>query len=245
MTLATRAGAIEPGPGRSPWDGHEYGRGYGVLSLPFDTGHLLGLRVFPENDFAPYASVWHRPPGGEWVIHVDGPDLDGACPRYWGPATGEVGYASIGVDWTGPADLRVTMEAPSLEWSLSMDAPPLLRVMNVVESAAPRFTWRSSHLRRFREWVARRYLGYGEIDLAFTTASGHEAVLVARRTYRVASSTAVLEGEPLGEPVALEQNPRIGDVPLPRTPSFVLGEAYTRIRDPEEYRRTRARIRQG
>lgn len=57
VNLAARARAIAPRAERSPWDGYEYARGYGVLNLPFDSGHLLGLRVFPENDFAPYVSV--------------------------------------------------------------------------------------------------------------------------------------------------------------------------------------------
>lgn len=80
MDLAEKVGAIEPRTGRSAWNGHEYGRGYGVLNIPFDSGHMLGLRVFPENDFAPFDSVWHRPPDGDWAISVDGPSLETACP---------------------------------------------------------------------------------------------------------------------------------------------------------------------
>src|SRR5262245_16681413 len=45
-----------------PWPNHEYVRGWGVFGLPFDSGHYLALRVFPENAFAPYRTVWHRVP---------------------------------------------------------------------------------------------------------------------------------------------------------------------------------------
>lgn len=245
VTLAARARAIEPRRGRSSWNGHEYGRGYGVLCLPFDSGHLLGLRVIPESDFAPYVSIWHRSPAGEWDIYVDGPSLETACPRYWGPATRAVAFATIDVAWTGPADLRVRMDEPALEWSLSMRAPPLLRALNAIDSALPPWTWRLAPLLRFREWVARRYLGYGDVRLAFTAASGHDATLLARRNYHVVASTANLEGTSLGAPVRLDENPTIADVPLPAAPSFFVGEAQAAIRDPAEYRRTRDRVDPG
>ena len=243
MNLAGRLDALEQKTGRSPWAGHEYGRGYGVLCLPFDSGHLLGLRVFPENDFAPYVSVWHRPPDDDWAIYVDGPALETACPRYWEPATRAVDFADVDLRWTGPATLRVEMDEPALEWTLSVGASPLLRALNAFNASLPRWTWRSRRLLGLREWVARRYLGYGDVDLSFTAARGHEVVLVAKECYRVVASSARLEGRDLGEPVALEQNPTVGDVRLPAAPSFVVGEAHATILDPEEYRRTRAAVR--
>ncbi len=243
MTLAAKARAIEPRTGRSPWAGHEYGRGYAVLALPFDSGHLLGLRVFPENDFAPYVSVWHRSPDGDWEIFVDGPALETACPRYWKPATETVGFASIDVAWTAPNDLRVEVDDPALEWTLSMGAQSPLRALNAVNAALPRWTWRVDALVRLREWVARHYLEYGDIRLSFTTASGHETVLLALENYRIDTTTARLEGRSLGEPVSLDENPTIGDVPLPSAPSFVFGEAHAAIRDEAEYRRAKERVR--
>lgn len=243
MDLAAKAASIEPGTGRSPWAGHEYGRGYAVLSLPFDSGHLLGLRVFPENDFAPYVSVWHQSPEGDWAIYVDGPSLETACPRYWRGAARTVAFADIEVTWSGPTELRVEMADPALEWTLSMRAPPLQRVLNAVESVLPRATWRVARLRHVREWVARRYLGYGDVRLSFTTASGHEAVLLARENYRIEAAAASLAGDSLGAPVTLPENPSVGDVPLPKAPNFVFGEAHAAIMDRDEYRRTRARVR--
>ena len=35
-----------------------------MIALPFDSGHVLALRVFPENDFGPCRTVWHRDPSG-------------------------------------------------------------------------------------------------------------------------------------------------------------------------------------
>lgn len=115
MNLARKASAVAPRTGTSPWDDHEYGRGYAVLVLPFSSGHQLGLRVFPENDFAPHVSVWHRPPGEAWSTYVDGPSLETACPRYWGPALDSAALAAIDVAWTGPTELHVETEAQELD----------------------------------------------------------------------------------------------------------------------------------
>lgn len=242
MTLAEKARAIQPGDGSSRWRGHEYGRGYAVLTLPFDSGHLLGLRVFPENDFAPYVSVWHRPPGEDWAIYVDGPSLETACPRYWGPVTRTVGFASIEVTWTAPAELRVEMDEPALVWRLSMGTSPFLRAVNAVNAAMPGWTWRVGALLRVREWVARHYLGYGDIRLSFTSASGHDVVLLAVENYPIDASTATLAGRNLGEPEVLDENPTVGNVPLPRAPSFVLGQAQAAIRDRAEYQRLKQQV---
>ena len=74
--------AIEPGMGEAPWPGHEYVRGWGVIGLPFDSGHVLVLRVFPQSSFGPYRTLWHRDPGGRWSIYADAQDVACACPRY-------------------------------------------------------------------------------------------------------------------------------------------------------------------
>jgi len=71
--LSAQLSDLPAARGRAPWPGHEYVKGWGVFGLPFDTGHVLALRVFPENDFSPYRTVWHRDPGGRWSIYVDGP----------------------------------------------------------------------------------------------------------------------------------------------------------------------------
>src|SRR6266516_5870886 len=105
--------------GHAPWPNHEYVKGWGVFGPPFDSGHVLALRILPENDLGPYRTVWHRDPAGPWSIHVDGPRLDTASPRYYGPACHYTGYAQIGLTWDGPATLRVTMDSPALEWTLT------------------------------------------------------------------------------------------------------------------------------
>lgn len=133
----------------------------------------------------------------------------------------------------------MVVDEPALEWTLSMRVSPLLRLLNAVNGRLPLWTWRSAPLLRLREWVARHYLGYGDIDLSFTTASGHETVLLARENYLVDAASASLDGEDLGAPVHLDDNPTVGDVRLQRVPTFVIGGAQARIIDPVEYQRTK------
>ncbi|MDZ7717159.1 MAG: hypothetical protein U5J95_13200 [Balneolaceae bacterium] len=80
MDLARDLQSIEPKVTISPWSGYEHVRGYAVLILPLSSGHLLGLRVWPQNDFAPYVSVWHRTPEGHWSMYIDGPFLKPPAP---------------------------------------------------------------------------------------------------------------------------------------------------------------------
>lgn len=242
MNLVRQLQAIEPGVGTSPWPGHELVRGYAMMVLPFTSGHLLGLRVWLRNDFAPYASVWHCTPDGDWAIYSDGPLIETTCPRYWGPALTHAELASIDCSWDGPNTLRVTMERPRLAWTMTMTAPPLLRALNRLSAALPLWTWKPALLQRVREWVAGRFLDMGDIQLSFTTPSGHDTIIMPEQLFFVASSEAMLEGEFLGAPVHLEENPTIGGVPLPLRPIFTIGQAHMRIRDPEEYRQTRARV---
>jgi hypothetical protein len=63
-----------------PREGQEYVNGWGIFALPFESGDVLALRVFPQNDFSPYVAVWRRDPAGHWAIYVDGTRLDTACP---------------------------------------------------------------------------------------------------------------------------------------------------------------------
>lgn len=226
--------------GQAPWPGHEYVKGWGVFGLPFDSGHVLALRVFPENDFAPYRTIWHRDPGGRWAIYVDGPRLDTACPRYYGRACDRTALAKIRIEWTGSASLRVTMDTPALEWILTATDTPLLRALNAVSARLPLWTWRPAPLLRARELLALRVLGMGDLRMSGTMPSGHTGTLMPQRMYLIEDSTAVLDGNDLGRPTRAAHNPRIGDVALPARGVLAVGQAAWAILDMEEYERTRA-----
>ncbi len=240
MDLAAMLRDLPEVRGQAPWPGHEYVKGWGVFGLPFDSGHVLALRVFPENTFAPYRTIWHRDPGGRWAIYVDAARIDIACPRYYGRACDRTARARIGVEWTGSASLRVTMDAPRLEWTLTATDTPLLRALNAVSARLPVWTWRPAPLLRARELLARRVLGMGDLRLSGTMPSGHHGTLMPQRMYLIEDSKAVLEGKDLGRPTHAARNPLIGEVALPARGVLAVGQAAWAILDPEEYERTRA-----
>lgn len=224
IDLASTLSQMPQVQGRPPWPDHEYVNGWGVFALPFDSGHVLALRVFPENSFSPYIAVWHRDRAGSWSIYVDGARLDTACPRYFGPACDHTGYARIDLAWTGPASLRVTMDAPSLDWTLTASSTGLLHGLNAMGSRLPTATWRSRSLVHARERLARA-LGMGQLRMSGVMPSGHTGTLMPKRMYLVDDARAALDGTDLGRPVRLPANPVIGDVPLPARGVLAVGGA--------------------
>lgn len=239
LDLESRLSRLSPKRGHAAWPDHEYVRGWGVFGLPFDTGHVLALRVFPDNDFSPYRTLWHRRPDGRWSIYVDGPRLETACPRYYGAACVHTAFARITVEWTAPASLRILMDEPQLEWTLTAHETPVLRLMNAVSSLMPLWTWRPVSLLRAREVLAARVLGMGDIRLSGTMPSGHVGTLMPERMYFIDAATATFDGEPLGRPAPMLPNPRIGDVTLPARGVLAIGQAMWQILDRGEYDRTR------
>ncbi len=237
--LASELSDLPAVRGQFPWPGWEYVKGWGVFVLPFDSGHVLALRVFPENDFGPYRTLWHRDPAGRWSIYVDGARLDTACPRYYGAACDQTAFAHIELTWTGPRALQVVMDAPALRWSLIARETPALQILNPVSAALPLATWRPHLLVRARELLASA-LGMGDIRMSGTMPSGHVGTLMPKRMFLIERSRAILEGVDLGSPTRLRENPKIGEVPLPSRGVLAIGGAAWRIADQAEYERTRA-----
>lgn len=242
LDLSSRLSNLPEIRGHAPRANQEYVKGWGVFGLPFDSGHILALRVFPENDFGSYRTIWHRDPDGRWAIYVDGPRLDTACPRYYGAACEHTGYAHINLTWTGPATLRVTMDNPSLEWTLTASSTRLLDMLNAVSNVLPPASWRPRSLVRARERLARS-LGMGKIQMSGVMPSGHTGLLMPKQMYFIDESRAVLAGVDLGHPTHLALSPKIGEVPMPARGMLAIGGAVWDILDPVEYARTLSETR--
>lgn len=237
-SLAARTTGIAARRGDAPWAGHEYARGWGVFAMPFDSGHVLALRVFPEGSFGPNRAVWHRDPAGSWSIYYDAPRAEVACPRYFGPACTTVAPASISLTWEGPCTLTVEVNEPQLRWTMTARRSPVLGLLNPVMSSMPLATWRSAGLIRLRERVARG-LGFGDITLTGATPSGHQGLLMPQRMYLVDDADVLLGGQGLGSPVRSTTNPHIGNVALPARGVIAIGQAMWPVLDHDEFERTR------
>lgn len=215
---------IAPGHKRAPVAGQGFVRGWGVFVLPFDSGHVLGLRVFHESDAGPYRSVWHRDPAGAWTLHVQAEQLNTACPRYHGAGAKSVDHARIDVAWTGSNSFRVTVDKPALDWEVTATSTTVLQSLNAISARLPFWTYQSSALMKARELVARG-LGMGDVHLTGTTPSGHHHVVMPERMYFIEQSVATLDGLDLGRPAHVTPNPRIGDVTFPARGILAVGEA--------------------
>lgn len=237
--LAAKLTDLPARRGDAPWPDHEYVRGWGVMGLPFDSGHYLALRVFPENDFSPYKTVWHRDPQGAWSIFVDGPRFDTACPRYYGAACTRIGHATIDLTWTGPMSLHITVDSTRLDWTLDATEPTGLLLLNAMSARLPTWTWRPRSLLRARELLARRVLGMGDIRMRGTMPSGHTGTLMPQRMFLIDQSTATLDGDDLGHAARVTPTPDIGGFPVPARGVLAIGQAAWPILDPDEYARTR------
>ena len=224
--LAIRAGVVP-----SPWPGFEHVRGWGVFGAPFSSGHVLALRVFPQNDFAPYRTLWHRTPDGYWSIHYDGPRADTSCPRYFGAAAQSSDKCRLDLAWTGPMSLTVEMDEPQCLWEMEITTSPLFTLMSAIGSRIPERAWRSRVLHRVMEAAAKRFLGLGAVRLSGTMPNGQYGVLTPRRLYPIKRSHAMFDGIDLGHTVRSRETPRIGDVPLSARAVLAIGRGYFQITD--------------
>ena len=131
--------------------------GYGVMGLPFRSGHILGLRRFPASSIGPgYSSVWHRAPSGRWTFYQDQP-AELACTRYFGAAVEEVREGPIEIVWTGPRSFEISAGAGELAWTMELASTPVTSALNRVASLLPtvrgirrRFSQRCRELQALR-----------------------------------------------------------------------------------------------
>lgn len=240
--IAVKVQQIRPSIQPSPMQGYEHVHGFGIYALPFDSGHVLALRVFPENDFAPYTTVWHRTPDVRWSIYVDGPRHDTACPRYYGNATDHVQSANITLSWVRPMELQVQMDDPELLLTVRMDAPLPATILNAIGARFPFSLWRVPGVASLFAQVADTVFSIGDVTLIGTTPNGQRAVLIPRQMYPIESAVATLDGDDLGEPITSKTNPIMGNIAFPARPMLAIGEAYFEILDQSEYDRTRSEL---
>jgi hypothetical protein len=236
MSLDLHRRTDELSPLGARWPGFEQLSGWAIYTLPFSSGDILGLRVLPISDFAPYRSVWHWDPAGDWRVYVDGPALEIGCPRWWGPALKAAALATIGIEWTGPQTLRVTMSAPSLAWTLTLSERPTEAAMNRMGSVMPAWTWKRRPLRAMRELMAHRGLSLGRIRLDGLAPAGMPIVLMPDLVYGVEASHAELDDVDLGPITKAASEPRVGAFPFPVRGVLAIGDFRARIEDEEEYR---------
>lgn len=224
MSTSARAEAERTEQLSSPFPGRgERFTGYGVMGLPFGSGHYLALRRFPANPFGrPYHSVWHRDPNGTWVFYVDAPASE-SCPRYFDAAISVASMADISITWTGPS--RLTVEVGGvLAWNMELQATAATALMNGAGRLMPHAMWENRTVLAAMGRVAAPVLGAGRVQLAGTVPNGQWFKANPRRIWSIADSTAVVHGVDVGPPGPLLEQTRLADMWLPQRGIFFVGD---------------------
>lgn len=200
--------------------------GYGVMGLPFASGHVLAMRRFPASSIGPaYTSVWHRDPDGHWSFWQNQAD-DHSCPRYFADGQSGTKRVDVGLTWTGPADLRIVIPALDFEWIVAMRPTPATRVLTALGRAVPDRVWRSRAVLTAMSPVAATMLGAGRVSMVGTTPNGQDFMANPMRMWAIDASTARIGGVDFGAPGPLPVQARLGDFWIPQRGMFVVGRAF-------------------
>ncbi len=223
------------GPHRLPEvDGDEVVAGYGVMGVPFDSGHSLALRVWPTVSFAaPYTAVWHRSPAGRWTLWSDH-DPATSCARFFGAGVDEVVTTAISVTWPTPSELHVEVPG-TVRWRVSLGTTPASRLMTGMSGLLPDAAWRSDRVLDVMGRMAGPVLGAGRLRLRGLVPNGQWFQMAPRRVWVVTSSTATVHGQELGAPAALREQAHLGDTWLPQRGVFATGAVRIETLDPDRH----------
>lgn len=207
-----------------PEGGGERFAGFGVMALPFRSGHVLALRRFPSSSIGPgYTSVWHRTPGGEWTFYQDVDDRH-SCARYFGPALLRTVRCSVRLEWTSPTRLAVRA-GDEVDWHLTLGSGPATRILSAIANHLPAALWRSSAMVRAMSLAARAVLQAGRVELTGVVPGGQRFVAQPRAVFRIEDSEARIRGADLGRPGPLATQARLRDFWLPQRGLFMIGGA--------------------
>lgn len=197
--------------------------GYGIMGLPFRSGHVLALRRFPASSIGPaYTSVWHRDPDGAWFFWQDGRP-EQACARYFAPALAGERTAAITLSWPAPDVLRVAMAEVGLDWRSTISSTLPTRAVSALGSVMPDRAWRSERVLRAMGPVAGRLLGAGRVNMAGRSPTGETFLANPMRVFVVDDSQASLDGTSFGAPGPLAEQARLGDFLIPQRGVFAIG----------------------
>ena len=210
--------------------------GFGVMGLPFRSGHYLAFRHFPASSFSPaYRSVWHRDPSGTWTFYATTP-AELSCSRYFSSATTvPAAQCDISMRWTGPWSLAITIPV-LLEWTVDMTDTAVTRTMSRLGRSLPERVWSNRAVLAGMGRLAGPLLAAGQVRLAGSAPNGQRFRIAPRQMWAVSRSTAVLAGVDLGEVAPLAEQSRLADFRLPQRGICVIGSARFEVFDPARHR---------
>ena len=200
--------------------------GYGVMGLPFQSGHVLGLRRWTASSVGEaFSSIWHRDPEGLWTFHESAP-CEVACTRYFGASVERARLCAIGLEWETAHRLRIRRAVEAVDWTVEIGATPITRMMSAVGSAMPAAAWRSRPVLGAMGRVAGWALGVGTVRLTGLTSNGQHFDANPLRVWYVTGSHAVVEGQDLGPMGPLPEQAHMADFYFPQRGIFAVGRVF-------------------
>ncbi len=209
-----------------PSGGEERFTGYGVMGMPFATGHVLALRRFTASSIGPaYTSIWHRDPAGRWTFWQD-QGADQACSHYFGAAVTETRRCPIELDWPAESTVCVTIPGVDFTWTVTMVASPVTCALNAVGSHLPNRAWRAAPVLVVMGLMAGTALRAGRVAMTGVAPNGQRFVANPSRIWLVAESSARLGDDTFGPPGPLGKQARLGDFWIPQRGIFAVGRTF-------------------
>jgi len=200
--------------------------GYGVMGLPFASGHVLGVRRFPASSIGPgYFSVWHRDPDGRWDFYADVEAML-SCNRFFGAAVTSFKQTEIRVSWPEPRTVIVEMPAEEFRWEATLKATPATRLMNAMGAVMPEPFWKSRLVLGLMGRVAGPLLSAGKLRLIGSAPNRQWFKSNPKRIWVVESSKASLAGEDFGKPGPLPEQAHMGDFMIPQRGILAIGGGF-------------------
>lgn len=224
-TPAQFAQAVEDRPVLPPGN-CERVSGYGVMGLPFASGHVLGLRRWTASSVGDrFTSIWHRDPAGHWTFYESVP-CQVACSRYFGADVDRVEEGPIDLRWEEPNRLRVCTADGAVDWQIEIGSTVATRMMSAVGSKMPLAAWRSRSVLAAMGAMAGRVLGVGKVQLTGTTSNHQHFDANPLHVWYVTQSNATVEGQDLGPIGPLAEQAHMADFYFPQRGMFAVGRVF-------------------
>jgi hypothetical protein len=202
--------------------------GYGVLGLPFASGHVLGMRRWTASSVGErFTSIWHRDPTGRWTFY-ESIASEVACTRYFGADVIRVQEGPIDLTWDSPNRLIITTADEAVDWRIDLGSTAATRIMSAMGPTIPMAAWRSGPVLDVLGAAAGRMLHVGTVKLSGVTSNGQRFVAHPLRMWSVTGSHAVVEGEDLGPIGPLDEQARLADFYIPQRGIFAVGRVLMR-----------------
>lgn len=210
--------------------------GYGVMGIPFESGHVLALRRFPVTSIGPgYTSVWWRRPTGAWTVYADAaPDM--SCSRYFGSALESSSVHDITITWHDDRSFTVGIgDDIDLTWHVRVGTTPVTRLMSAFTSVLPQPLWRNRGFLKAMGAMAGPSLRAGHIALVGEVPNHQHFRANPKRMWFVQDSDATVRGEDLGPVGPLNEQTRLGDFWIPQRGIFMIGSSAFEPFDPARH----------